>query len=111
MTCDQPGDRLSLLADQTGQPQRVCLPIGANVMDFRVVWLGRVRVWIYLACVGLLLPIAGIPSPVSADDGGPDPQTAAALAGEVAHMQRMQNLFPDPGDSVQPTPWSFQNCR
>jgi cytochrome c peroxidase len=62
------------------------------------------RIYISLAYSMLLLCAAGTLSPLRADDSAPDPQTAAALAGEVAHMQRMQNLFPDPGDSVQPTP-------
>jgi hypothetical protein len=57
----------------------------------------------YVAPALLIFAISQI-GPVHADSGTPDPTTAAALAGEVAHAQRMRALFPDPSGSTQQTP-------
>ena len=45
-----------------------------------------------------LVPIA--PAWADADDA----LARAAVAGEVAHKQKLRQLFPDPGSGVQPTP-------
>jgi len=52
----------------------------------------------------LILSITGVVRPVHADSGTPDAATAATLAGEIAHAQRMRTLFPDAPGSVQQTP-------
>jgi hypothetical protein len=46
----------------------------------------------------------GIVRLARADSGAPDPATAATLAGEVAHAQRMRTLFPDGRGTNQLTP-------
>jgi hypothetical protein len=62
------------------------------------------RICVSYACSTLLFLGAGILDPARADGGVVDPATAAALAGETAFAQRMQILFPDPGNGVQPAP-------
>lgn len=52
----------------------------------------------------LILPMLTMVGAVRADSGAPDPATAATLAGEVAHAQRMRTLFPDGTGSSQRTP-------
>jgi hypothetical protein len=37
-------------------------------------------------------------------DGSNDPSAAAAVAGEIAHKQKMLGLFPDSAGSAQATP-------
>jgi len=65
----------------------------------------RERGHIRAACALLILSISGVVSgPVRADSGVPDPATAATLAGEVAHAQRMRTLFRDGAGSSQQTP-------
>src|SRR5579864_4334640 len=57
----------------------------------------------YIALLLVLSATSGI-RPTLADSGTPDPATAAALAGEIAHAQRMHTLFPDSAGSAQRTP-------
>ena len=57
----------------------------------------------YIALLLILSATSGI-RPTLADSGTPDPATAAALAGEIAHAQRMHTLFPDSAGSAQRTP-------
>ncbi len=65
----------------------------------------RERGHICAASALLILSISGVVSgPVRADSGVPDPATAATLAGEVAHAQRMRTLFRDGAGSSQQTP-------
>lgn len=52
----------------------------------------------------LMLSVAGIVRLAHAEGGVPDPATAAALAGEVAHAQHVRILFPDGSGSSQKTP-------
>jgi cytochrome c peroxidase len=73
-------------------------------MCFGVKWTRQMLVCSSLASAMLPLCAAGLPSPAHADSGAPDPASAAALAGEIAHAQRMQILFPDPGKGVQSAP-------
>ena len=73
-------------------------------MGFGVEWRPGMRVFISVAHSSFLLCAAGNFNPVSADGNPPDPATAAVLAGELAHLQHMQTLFPDTDSSVQPTP-------
>ena len=66
-------------------------------------WL-QVPGYLCAASALLVLAISGVVDPVHADSGVADPATAAALAGEVAHAQRMRALFPDGSGSNQQTP-------
>jgi hypothetical protein len=73
-------------------------------MGFRLERTRRTWVCSSLAYPTLVLCVVGALSPLRADDGMPDPATAAALGGEITHMQRVQTLFPDADNGSQPTP-------
>ena len=64
----------------------------------------RARGCISAAGALLMLSISGVVGPLSADSGTPDPATAATLAGEIAHAQKMHALFPDTLGNTQQTP-------
>src|SRR6266446_5917925 len=59
--------------------------------------------WMRFASVALAAVLAAAVSPAWGGDNA-DPAAAAAVAGEVAHKQKMLTLFPDAAVSTQTTP-------
>src|SRR4029077_20346270 len=59
--------------------------------------------WKRVASIALAAVLAAGINPARADSST-DPFAAAAVAGEIAHKQKMLSLFPDPTGSTQTTP-------
>ena len=81
------------------------MPLARHAARGGKIHVGWARTQIRCAASALLLfSISGVVDPVFADGGVVDPATAATLAGEIAHAQRMRTLFPDGPGSKQQTP-------